>query len=192
MSVSAPERTQDAPVMERLYTAEELAKFPSHWRYELIQGKLRKMPPTGESHGSYTADLTIEIGWYVRSNQLGQCYAAEMGFYLSRNPDNVKAPDFAFVAKDRLPAQRGAGYMAIVPDLVLETRSPSDRTAGIRDKINEWLVAGVRMVLDLDPARRVLTVYRPDAEPVTLTETDTLDGGDVLPGFTLPLTRLFS
>jgi Uma2 family endonuclease len=57
--------------------------------------------------------------------------------------------------------------------------------------MRRWLDFGVRRALLLDPQQRTITVYAPDAEPVTLTAADTLEGGDVLPGFALPLDRLF-
>jgi len=104
----------------------------------------------------------------------------------------VLAPDFAFVAADRLPPARGRGFVPVTPDLVLETRSPSDRGPAVLTKAQEWLDAGVRIVLDLDPVRRTLTVYRLGVEPVTLTPADALDGYDVLPDFSLPLSRLFA
>jgi len=182
----------DKPVAGRLYTAEELFAFPSDWHYELFEGRLEEMmSPTGGEHGLFTADLTVEIGSFVRSNNLGRCFVAETGFLLRRNPDTVLAPDFAFVAKDRLPGSPVRGYWPVVPDLVLETRSPSDRPAAVARKMNRWLVAGVRLVLDLDPATRTLIVHRPGEPPVTLTPADTLGGYDVLPGFALPLDRLF-
>jgi Uma2 family endonuclease len=180
-------------VAERLYTAEELFAFPDDWHYELVDGHLEEiMSPTGGEHGLFTADLTVEIGSFVRRNSLGRCFAAETGFLLRRDPDTVLAPDFAFVAKDRLPTSPVRGYLPVVPDLVLETRSPGDRPAAVTRKISHWLAAGVRMVLDLDPAARTLTVHRPGTPPATLTPADTLEGYDVLPGFALPLNRLFT
>jgi Uma2 family endonuclease len=175
----------------RWTTAEELAAFPAHLHYELIRGKLRKMAPAGDAHGAYTMDLAIEIGHFVRLNDLGRCYAAETGFRLSRNPDTVLAPDFAFVAKERLSEPPGPGFLALVPDLVLETRSPGDTAKEMADKIALWLSFGVRLALHLEPRTKRLTVHTPGSLPQVLTVADTLSGGEVLPGFLLPLTRLF-
>ncbi len=93
------------------------------------------MAPAGDAHGAYTMDLAIEIGSFVRMHGLGRCYAAETGFRLSRNPDTVLAPDFAFIKKIRLSGEPGAGYVSLVPDLVLETRSPGDTAREMADKI---------------------------------------------------------
>jgi Uma2 family endonuclease len=180
-------------ITERLYTAGELLAMPSDVRFELVEGKLVPMPPTSDEHGWTTSDLGGEIWVFVRANDLGRTWAAETGFVLARDPDTVLAPDFSFIAKGRLNYRRtGQGYVPIAPDLVVETRSPSDRLTAMRDKIALWLSFGVRMALLLDPIKRTLTVYTPGAEPATLTPDDTLDGGDVLPGFALPLRRLFA
>jgi Uma2 family endonuclease len=181
-----------SPEAERLYTADELLRFPDTSHYELVEGNLREMAPTGDFHGVYTSNISIEIGWFVRQNKLGETFAAETGFLIRRNPDTVKAPDFAFISHERLTFPRGTGFVPAVPDLVLETRSPSDRPAAVATKIQEWLEAGVRLAIDLDPAKRTLTVYQPGETPKMLSETDTLEGGEVLPGFTLPLSRLFA
>lgn len=182
----------DAPDLTRTYTADALLAFPSHWRYELVRGRLRRMPlPAGDLHGSFTFALTLSIGAYVQQNRLGRCWAAETGFLIARDPDTVLAPDFAFVAADRLLETPSAGFVPVVPDLVLETRSPSDRPRAVADKVQEWLDSGVALVLELDPQRKRLTVYRPGAEPLALGPDDTLDGGETLPGFNLPLVALF-
>jgi Uma2 family endonuclease len=89
-------------------TAEEFAKFDPEWRYDLIRGELRRMPPQpGEEHGAITSDLSLELSLYVRDNELGQCYAAETRFIIARDPDTAIGPDWAFVAADRLPQKRG-------------------------------------------------------------------------------------
>ena len=181
-----------SPQTGRLFTADELLSMPSDARYELIEGKLVPMPPTSDDHGLSTSDLHGEIWSYVRANDLGRCWAAETGFLLARSPDTVLAPDSAFAVKERLNYQRtGRGFVPIVPDLIVETRSPSDRLTGMEEKIRRWLSHGVRMALLLDPQRRTIRVFTPDADLVTLTPDDALDSDDVLPGFSLPLRRIF-
>ena len=192
MTITAkPEAT--AGIEDRLYTAEEILRFPSDWHYELIEGRLQEMPPTSDDHGYSTIDLSGEIWAFVRANEQGRCFAAETGFLLEKDPDTVLAPDFAFVAKDRMDYLRtGPNFPPLAPDLVVETRSPSDRLTTMRNKMARWLSFGVRMALLLDPVKRTITVYRPGADPGTLSAADTLSGGDVLPGFELPLRRLFA
>lgn len=176
----------------RLYTADDLLAMGPDARFELVEGNLIPMPPTSDDHGWSTNDIAFEITAFVRANALGRCWAAETGFVLARDPDTVLAPDFSFIAKARLIYQRtGRGFVPIAPDLVVETRSPSDRLTALEAKMRQWLSFGVRLALLLDPARRSITVYAPDAEPVPLTVEGTLTGGDTLPGFALPLRRLF-
>lgn len=174
------------------YTVEDLERLSAEGHhYELIRGDLRAMPPAGDEHGSLTYDLGVEVGVFLRGRSLGRGYAAETGFLVARHPDTVKAPDFAFIAQARLAPRTGRGYVPIVPDLVLETRSPNDTGRAVSDKVAEWLEAGVRIVWELDPSRRILTVHRPDQAPRALGTQDILEGEDVLPGFSLPLRQLF-
>lgn len=176
----------------KLITAEEFEKFDPDWRYDLIRGELRPMPPMpGAEHGTTTYDLAFEIGAFVRQHKLGRCFAAETRFTIERNPDTSIGPDFAFVAKERLPKKMPKGFLELAPDLVLEVRSPSDRKREAGEKMERWLRAGVRLAWELNPVTRILTVYRPGRDPRTLGMEDALDGEDVLPGFSLPLRRLF-
>lgn len=176
-----------------VYTADDLWRMGSDARFELIQGELRPMPPpAGDEHGNTTFDLGLEVGLFVRNHGLGRCYTAETGFVIARDPDTVLAPDFAFVAKARLPGPPGQKYVPVVPDVVLETRSPGDTPSEVAEKVANWLAAGVRLVWEMNLRDRTLTVYQPgDADPHMLGVSDILNGGDVLPGFSLPLARVF-
>jgi len=184
--------TMPLPAWDQQYVAEELLQFPSDWHYELIEGYLRPMMmPTGDEHGLRTGLFTILTGAHILTNDLGYAFSAESGFLLQENPDTVKAPDFAFVAKHRMPPFTGK-YAKVVPDLVMETRSPSDRKAGIEEKINEWLSFGTKYVLDLNPAKETLIIHRPGYSPLTLTKNDTFSAEDILPGFALPMAKVFT
>ena len=176
----------------RLYTAEELERLPADSRYELIQGELVSVPPdNGAEHGNITLKLSSRAAVFVEDNALGECFAAETRFVIEQGPDTAIGPDFAFVARERLPEMMPRGYLRLAPDIVLETRSPGDIRREVALKVARWLNAGVRIVWSLDPAARTLTVHRAGQPPRLLTETDTLAGEDVLPGFTFPLRRLF-
>lgn len=184
-----------APVVtrSRLYTADDLWRMSSDARFELVRGELRPMPPpAGDEHGFYSMDLSAYVTVHVRNHDLGRCYAAETGFLIARNPDTVLAPDFAFVAKERLTGPPGKKYVPLVPDLVLEVRSPNDTPSEVAEKVADWLAAGVRLVWELNLKDRTLTVYRPDADPRPLGPGDTLTGENVLPGFSLSLARLLT
>src|SRR5438105_2555555 len=90
-----------------------------------------------------------------------------------------------------MPPTWPRGFMPVVPDIVLETRSPGDTKREVAEKIAQWMQAGVRLAWELDPKARTLTVHRPNAEPRRLGIDDVLNGEDVLPGFSLPIRRLF-
>ena len=190
MSISAPPMPF-APAKQLLYTAEELMAFPDDSHFELIQGVLVPMSPTGGGHAFTTSDLHIEIGGWVRRHDLGRCTIAEAGFLLARDPDTLLAPDFAFIAAERLPEVTPDGSLQLVPNLVIETRSPSDRRTQIANKIALWLSFGVTVVIDADPRKRTLTLHRADTLPITLGASDTLTLPDLLPGFSMPLSNVF-
>ena len=178
-------------VAEQLYTADQLFEMGEESRCELVKGILREMSPTGGTHGSFTAIISGRIIVYVADHGLGTCFAAETGFIVNRDPDTVFAPDFAFVAKDRVPVPLTEKFVPVVPDLVVETRSPWDRKTEVLVKVREWLDADVRMVLELNPMTRQLTVYRPGRPAEVLGPTDDFQGDDVLPGFALEVSKIF-
>ena len=175
-----------------VYTAADLERLSDQgYRYELIQGGLHEMAPPGGTHGSSTSRLATFVSILVIDKDLGETFAAETGFLVRRDPDTVLAPDFAFVAKNRLPNPLSSGYVPVIPDIVLETRSPNDTKREIADKIDRWLELGVRLVWELNPKLRVLTVYALGQAPRILSESGILDGGNVLPDFSVPIARLF-
>lgn len=160
-------------------------------RCELIFGELVPMSPVGEDQATGTNDLASEAAVFVRRNKLGRGYAAEAGFRLSRDPETILAPDWAFVRAERLEAPPRRGFPDLVPDLVLETRSPNDTRGEVAGKIGLWLHFGVKVVWDLDPVRKLLTIHRQDGTVTRLGAEDTLSEEELLPGFSLPLEELF-
>ena len=175
-------------------TAEELLRLSTTGRrYELVKGELFEIPPAGGRHGSVAMRIGASLNAYVRAHSLGEVFAAETGFILRRNPDTVRAPDAAFVAKERLPAgELPPGYLEMVPDLAVEVVSPGDTTREVREKVADWLRAGVRLLWAIDPATRSVTVYRSPEDFDVLSEDDILDGGQVIPGFSANIKDLLS
>ena len=178
----------------RLVTAEELLEMPDDgFRYELVRGELRKMSPAGFEHGTNAENIVASLLPHVRANGLGRVPLAEPGFLLTTNPDQVRVPDVAFVRQDRVE-ETGIvrGYWPGPPDLAVEVISPNDRYTEVAEKVEDWLRAGTRMVIVVDPRRRVAIVHLLGKEPITLTEQDTLDGGDVVPGWRMPVSEIFA
>jgi Uma2 family endonuclease len=169
------------PDMPQLITAEELlhASYPDN-RTELVRGRLVVREPAGDRHGRVAMNLTLRLGAHVEHAQLGQLFAAETGFALTR--DTVRAPDIAFIRRERLPEVTTA-FLQIAPDLAVEVLSPGDRAGDVLAKVGDWLEAGARLVWVIDPERRIARVYRPDGTESNIVEGDSLDGEDVVPGF---------
>ena len=173
-------------------TADELLAMPHNgYRFELIEGALHQMAPARSQHGRIAAKIGIRLGVFVESNDLGETYAAETGFVIATAPDTVRAPDASFVSKARADIMCGEGFFPGAPDLAIEVVSPNDRPIEVADKALDWLRAGTRMVIVIDPSNRTATIYRGLNDIQTLTEGDTIDGGDVVPGWTLPLADVF-
>jgi len=174
-------------------TADELLAMPDDgYRYELVEGELRRMSPAGDEHGLVGMELAIPLGSHVKKNGLGKLYLAETGFLIKTNPDTVRAPDIAFVRMERIkesPAVRG--YRIGAPDLTVEVISPGDTVSEVEEKVAEWLEAGARMVWVVSPKLRTVTVYRSLTDIVTLTMKDKLDGGEVVPGFQIDVAEIF-
>ncbi len=181
-------------VQPGLLTAEEFAALPSEGlRLELIRGEMRAMPPAFADHGDTVGALHVILGAYIRAQHLGKIYGAETGFLLARNPDTVRAPDIAFIQTSRLTPETSApNWNPVVPDMVVEVVSSRDREREIAEKVQMWLDAGVRMVWVVYRVRRVIEVFRPEQPAIILSERDSLDGMDVVPGFATPVAEIFA
>jgi Uma2 family endonuclease len=178
----------------RPMTAEELLRLPTGMgeRYELVSGELKIMSPAGSRHGDIVLEIGMRLRAHVRANRLGATFGAETGFVLSRNPDTVRAPDVAFVVAARVPAGGlPDGYFPGTPDLAVEVVSRSEAAADIQRKVSEYFAAGARLVWIVYPDMRQVVVFRSARESVVLTAQDTLDGGDLLPGFACRVSELF-
>ena len=176
---------------QKLITADELLLMPRDGsRYELIRGVLVEKMPTGDTHGDVVVRITNALANYVESNDYGAARAGEPGYRLDRDPDTVRAPDIAWIAPGHVPVGL-RGYPEFAPDLAVEVKSPSNSNPEMAAKAAMWLSYGSREVWVADPESTSITVHRPGAIPETLGEDETLDGGDLLPGFTTPVWRLF-
>jgi Uma2 family endonuclease len=180
-------------VERRVMTAEELARLPDDGlRRELVRGELRTMSPAGWEHGRITLLAGSSLVAFVEEHDLGEVGVGDVGFILATDPDLVRAPDVAFICKDRLPMGGLArGFFRGAPDLAVEVVSPSDRYGDVDEKVADWLDHGTRLVLVVNPRPRTVGVHRPGVPVRTLGEDDTLYGEDVVPGWSLPVRRLF-
>jgi Uma2 family endonuclease len=176
-----------------LVTADELLRMPRDgYRYELVAGEIKKMPPPGWRHGVVVGRLSLLLTPFVKQHDLGLVLEGDSGFRLARDPDTVRAPDYAFIRKDRLPSEEPEdAYWPGPPDLAVEVVSPGDTIHEIDDKVKAWLDADALMVWVVNPKWRSVTVYRSATNIKTLTENEELSGEDVLPGFRCPVGEIF-
>lgn len=178
----------------RTMTADELLAMPDDGiRRELVAGELREMTPAGWRHGRIAGNIAGELRAYVRAQRLGVMATAEASYRLSVDPDTVRVPDVSFVRQERVDEIGDpTGFWPGAPDLAFEVISPNDRYSEVRAKVDEYLVAGTPMVVLVDPQNRELIVFRSSGERIELAESDVLDGGDVVPGWRLPVSEIFA
>jgi Uma2 family endonuclease len=177
-------------------TSEILQHMPDDgWRYELVQGRLVRMPPTGYEHGRISAILASQLQRFIELHPLGDVLGAETGFILSREgePDTVLAPDAAFVSSQRSPARDATGFARLAPDLVVEVVSPGQTRSQMEAKARLYLAAGVRLIWIVWPDSRTVDVWRAGEDIGTpFTEDDDLTGENVLPGLTIAVRDIFA
>ena len=180
------------PTPTKLVTAAELLAMPRGYGtdYELIRGVLVEKPFSDHQCGAVIATLGTVLNLFVGRHNYGHAVAGNPGYHLEINPDTVRAPDVAWTAPGRIPPGTW-GYPNLAPDLTVEVKSVRKSNPEMRRKAEMWLSFGTRQVWVADPDQTTITRYTPGAAPVVLTEDDTIDGGDLLPGFTAPVWSLF-
>jgi Uma2 family endonuclease len=181
-------------VVRQQVTADELLHMPDDgFRYELVRGELRRMTPAGSAHGRVAMSIGTAMNNHVKAHCLGTVYAAETGFRIGTDPDTVRAPDVAFVGRDRVEAVGEVeGFWPEASLLAVEVISPGDSYADVEEKVFDWLDAGTKLVIVVNPRQRSATVYKSPTDITALAEANVLDGGDVVPGFELPVREIFA
>jgi len=132
---------------ETYLTAEDLFLLSGKGRYELVKGEIREMTPSGLEHGL----ITSRLHYLLYTEKAGHLIAAETGFKIFTEPDTVRAPDIAFIKKEKLDKKIVKGYSSVIPDLVVEVISPSDIYLDVEEKIADWISAGVPLVWVVNP-----------------------------------------
>ena len=177
----------------RLYSAGELARMPGDEPWELWEGELREVPSAGGRASVLAHWIGVLVSLFVGPRRLGLVTGADGSYIVLRDPDTVLVPDVAFVRWDCLPGRIvPVGYFPVPPDLAIEVRSPSDEPGEIAKKLNLYQRAGVPLVWWVESDRRTVMVHRLGEPAVELGKADDLDGGDVLPGFRLPVAEIVS
>lgn len=168
------------------------------WRYELMKGHLVRNPIAGGGHDCLVYRLTIVLGAFVEAHTLGVITLSQAGYEvaLPDEQNTVWVPDLAFVQAARVPAEDSPAWTRpwnIAPDLVVEVVAPGHGHQEVDQRAYGWLERGVRLVWIIWPLSKTVDVWLPTSDrPVTtLGVGETLDGLDVVPGFTCPLAHLF-
>ena len=175
----------------RLYTAEEYAELGEEYEHcELVRGVLQVREPVGLAHGFTASEITRAIANYLDTHPIGLTFV-ESGYVTERGPDTVRGPDVSFMTHERAKGAKGSVFGEGAPDLAVEVLSPSNTPREIATKVAEYLAGGARLVWIADPKKRTVTVLAPEALPSVVAGDESLDGGDVLPGFRVEVKKLF-
>ena len=184
-----------ATVETKPVTAEEYHRIPDPLdgtRLELLRGEVVAMTRPNWEHGEIQVNIASLIKQFLRENPIGRV-ATESGVITERGPDTVRGPVVSFMAKDRMPiGERMNRFADQTPDLCVEVVSPSNTRAMLNEKIAEYFATGARTIWVVDPDERSVTVFREPNQGRVLKQDTTLDGGDVLPGFSCKVSDLFA
>ena len=180
-------------VQQPVATAEQLLAMPDDGnRYELVEGVLKVMSPAGSEHGEIAMRIASRLAHHVECRRLGRTYAAETGFRIGADPDTVRAPDAAFVSRERLRSiEPTSGYLPLAPDLVVEVISPNDSFSDVEKKAQQWIDAGTRIVLIADPGNQSLVIRKSALEMEVLRSGETFAAGEVCAGWVLSVDEAF-
>ena len=176
---------------EILMTGEELLRRPDLEPCELVEGRIVPMSPTGPIHGGLEVRLAARLLTWAESTGRGRVLGGEVGIYIRRNPDTVRAADVLFISNGRYERRTSAGYLEVAPELVVEILSPDDRWSDVMAKLADYFQAGVDRAWVVDGKLGRVFAYRSLAEVKPLGEGDVLTDEELLPGFSLPLVDLF-
>ncbi len=182
---------QDNPQIGTTVSAEAfeiIADLPENRdrRLEYVQGRIVEV--TSNDISSEVAAIILRlIGIFVHGEKLGRVRGADGGYIVN---GERYMPNVSYISKLKLPKPANTGWLPIAPDLAVEVLSPTDKPRDVSAKIVNYLAAGITVWL-VDPIDKVVEVFASDAPPRTLMIDDTIDGGAVLPGFTLSVKQIF-
>jgi Uma2 family endonuclease len=171
-------------------TVKQVVARPPAGRWELVKGELRMMSPAGGEHGWVIVNVTAPLAAFVKQHRLGYVLGAETGFIIHRDPDSVRAPDVAYVRRDRFQGGLPQGFIDGAPDIAIEVLSPSDTASAVEEKTEDWLTGGCGEVWLIDPRRRSASVCT-QVDGAVVRRSVTQFVSERLPGFELPVEQLF-
>lgn len=176
----------------REITPAELETMPDQARFELANGELveRKVSVLSSRVGTR---ILIVLGGFCEETNSGEIWDSSLGCCcFPGRPNMVRRPDGTFVRRERWKAEYlRQGFLTIVPDLVVEVLSPNDTAYEVREKTEDYLGAGVRLVWNVDPEAKIVEIHRLDGTVTKLHAKDEITGEDILPGFRCQVEQFF-
>ena len=174
------------------YTPEDLLAMPDGDFYELVDVELLEKC-VGEEGSEVGGEAYSRLREFVKARDLGVVFPPDRQFQcFPHAPGRLRKLDAAFIRKERRPnGPKRRGHTRIPPDIAVEVISPDERTYDTHARVQDFLLAGTPLVWVIDPSLRTVTVHRPGGPITVHREDDDVDGGDVLPGFTLRVGDLF-
>ena len=194
-SPSTPTPTQrlsEQSPEKKIWTDAEFMALPKDGhRYELVNGELIDMGNSGAKHGYVAVILSAALFNHVFSRKLGAVMDSSTAFKMKSG--NKRSPDISFVDKQRLQGMEELpdGFLEGAPDLAVEILSPGNTVEEMHNKIVEYFENAARLVWVIHPKEYYVLVYRSPQPDRLLKSTDSLDGEEVIPGFTLAVSELF-
>jgi len=182
----------ETTLAKKLWTEEELLSLPDNGnKYELINGEL-SMVPTGIEHEDIGATLLAALKRHVSEHKLGVVCGSSTGYWMKSG--NLRSPDVSFISKARLKGHKRPpkGFFRGSPDLAVEILSPSDTVENLHGKIVEYFENDTTLAWIINPEEQVVMVYHSPRPDKILAGNDTLQGEEVLRGFTFPVAELFA
>ncbi|NEP14232.1 MAG: Uma2 family endonuclease [Symploca sp. SIO1A3] len=173
-------------------TSKDLEKLQAEhpdYRMELVDGNITIMSPSGYESDEVAAEVVAQLRNWVRPRKLGRITASSAGFELPNS--DVRAPDVSFVLAERM-RRTSRSFAELAPDLMVEVKSPTDSLPALRKKIQNFLSQGTKVGILINPDRHSVEIYRPGEEVVVLGDGDVLTVRDLLPGFEVAVSDLWS
>ena len=180
------------PPPTRLLSAEEFCEKHGSEFVELIDGIVVETPMPDFNHGTICSWIAYFLNEYVLKFRTGRVATNDSFVKTKSNPDRVRGGDICFLSFNRWPnGESLKGILPVVPEVVFEVRSPSDRDRNVTEKTMEYLQAGVDCVIVIDPDLKSASIHRKSKKPQSISASGTLSIPDLLPGFALSLASLF-
>src|ERR1051326_4229867 len=172
------------------HTPDDLLSLPDDGhRYELVNGELVEKGMGAESD-LIGGIVYFQMALYCASNRVGLPLPETYYQCFPDDPAKVRRPDASFIRKGNVPTVIPRGHWRIAPDLAVEVVSPNDLFSEVREKVRDYLAAGVRLVWVIDPPTHTVQVFHPDGADSTIGPEGELSGEDVLPGFRCRVAEL--